>query len=291
MGRHGVRLRRVAGRRHRSHPNGMPPDRGAALDARHLPPASAICTTTASCIATSSRATSSPTKASSRSATTACRSSSRAAAAAGRPRASAPSTTWRRKSPTAATAARSTSTPSASSCYEMLTGRVPFEGESVGEVLMKHLTAEPDLLKLAPALRAVVGRALAKDPNVRFTSVADLARALPSALGVAPGASPHATVSFQPTNPGSPPVFTATAGARPVSPSVQDGEPLYLAACQVVRGVKAWWVHHQFQALAEGCFGAGRARRFWCVPSQFGFRHPLDFCWCTLSIRSGVRYC
>ena len=29
--------------------------------------------------------------------------------------------------------------------FEMLTGRVPFEGESVGEVLMKHLTAEPDL--------------------------------------------------------------------------------------------------------------------------------------------------
>src|SRR6476661_553337 len=29
--------------------------------------------------------------------------------------------------------------------YEMLTGRVPFDGESVGEVLMKHLTAEPDL--------------------------------------------------------------------------------------------------------------------------------------------------
>ena len=29
--------------------------------------------------------------------------------------------------------------------YEMLTGHVPFDGESVGEVLMKHLTAEPDL--------------------------------------------------------------------------------------------------------------------------------------------------
>ena len=36
--------------------------------------------------------------------------------------------------------------------FEMLTGRVPFEGESVGEVLMKHLTAEPDL---SAARRAV----------------------------------------------------------------------------------------------------------------------------------------
>ncbi len=33
--------------------------------------------------------------------------------------------------------------------YEMLTGRVPFEGESVGEVLMKHLTAAPDVSMLA----------------------------------------------------------------------------------------------------------------------------------------------
>ncbi len=36
--------------------------------------------------------------------------------------------------------------------FEMLTGRVPFEGESVGEVLMKHLTAEPDLSVLARAV-------------------------------------------------------------------------------------------------------------------------------------------
>ena len=36
--------------------------------------------------------------------------------------------------------------------FEMLTGHVPFEGESVGEVLMKHLTAEPDLSVLARAL-------------------------------------------------------------------------------------------------------------------------------------------
>ena len=29
--------------------------------------------------------------------------------------------------------------------YEMLTGRVPFDGESAGEILMKHLTSPPDL--------------------------------------------------------------------------------------------------------------------------------------------------
>ena len=48
--------------------------------------------------------------------------------------------------------------------FEMLTGRVPFDGESVGEILMKHLTARPDLSGLAEPFRTIVGKALAKDP-------------------------------------------------------------------------------------------------------------------------------
>ena len=49
--------------------------------------------------------------------------------------------------------------------YEMLTGRVPFEGETVGEVLMKHLTARPDVSMLPEPYRTIVAKALAKDPN------------------------------------------------------------------------------------------------------------------------------
>ncbi len=63
--------------------------------------------------------------------------------------------------------------------YEMLTGEVPFEGESVGEVLMKHLTAEPSLDKVPDGYRQVVARALAKDPTTRFASVAEMVHALP----------------------------------------------------------------------------------------------------------------
>ena len=62
--------------------------------------------------------------------------------------------------------------------YEMLTGRVPFEGESVGEVLMKHLTAKPDLSPLPEPYRWVVGRALEKDPDDRFRSVEEMMAAL-----------------------------------------------------------------------------------------------------------------
>ncbi|NIL96363.1 MAG: protein kinase [Planctomycetales bacterium] len=65
--------------------------------------------------------------------------------------------------------------------YEMLTGRVPFEGESVGEVLMKHLTAQPDVTPLDEPYRSIVRRALAKDPRVRYASATELLADLPSA--------------------------------------------------------------------------------------------------------------
>jgi serine/threonine protein kinase len=63
--------------------------------------------------------------------------------------------------------------------FEMLTGHVPFEGESVGEVLMKHLTAEPDLTALAEPYRGIVERALAKDPDLRLKNVGELVALLP----------------------------------------------------------------------------------------------------------------
>jgi hypothetical protein len=58
--------------------------------------------------------------------------------------------------------------------YEMLTGRVPFEGESVGEVLMKHLTAEPKLDALDEPFRSVVRGAMAKDPERRINNAAEM---------------------------------------------------------------------------------------------------------------------
>ncbi len=58
--------------------------------------------------------------------------------------------------------------------YEMLTGSVPFAGESTGEILMKHLTEPPDLSKIPAQFRAVVGHALEKDPQRRTPGAARL---------------------------------------------------------------------------------------------------------------------
>jgi serine/threonine protein kinase len=60
--------------------------------------------------------------------------------------------------------------------YEMLTGRVPFDGESAGEILMKHLTSPPDLSVLPPQYVNIVGKALAKNPAHRYVSMLEMAK-------------------------------------------------------------------------------------------------------------------
>jgi hypothetical protein len=64
--------------------------------------------------------------------------------------------------------------------YEMLSGRVPFEGESSGEILMKHLTQPPDLSKLPAEFVPIVAKALAKNPAQRYASMAEMGRAIES---------------------------------------------------------------------------------------------------------------
>jgi serine/threonine protein kinase len=66
--------------------------------------------------------------------------------------------------------------------YEMITGRVPFEGETTAEILMKHLTAEPDLSVLPEHLRPVLAAALDKDPDRRISEIEELERRFRNAI-------------------------------------------------------------------------------------------------------------
>jgi len=70
--------------------------------------------------------------------------------------------------------------------YEMLAGRLPFEGDSAVAVALKHLSEPPAPISqwrpdVHPALEAVVMAALAKDPAHRWQSAEDLAAALEAA--------------------------------------------------------------------------------------------------------------
>ena len=76
--------------------------------------------------------------------------------------------------------------------YEMLTGRVPFRGESDVAVAVQHVSAAPPNPRtLAPgvseALACVVMRALSKDPGDRYQTAEDFAAALRQARRVQRG--------------------------------------------------------------------------------------------------------
>jgi TM2 domain-containing membrane protein YozV len=58
--------------------------------------------------------------------------------------------------------------------YEMLTGQVPFLGASPAEILMKHMTAVPDLTNIEEPFARVIRRALAKDPAERYQTVQEM---------------------------------------------------------------------------------------------------------------------
>jgi serine/threonine protein kinase len=62
--------------------------------------------------------------------------------------------------------------------HELLTGRVPFDGESCHEIIVKHLTAVPDLSGVASPYRVTIARCLEKDPQRRFANVGQLMQSL-----------------------------------------------------------------------------------------------------------------
>ncbi len=71
--------------------------------------------------------------------------------------------------------------------YEMLTGKVPFEGETPVSVAMQHIQAAPHPVReLAPdvsaPVEAVVTKSMAKDPKDRYASALLMAQALHAAL-------------------------------------------------------------------------------------------------------------
>ncbi len=66
--------------------------------------------------------------------------------------------------------------------FEMATGQIPFDGESAGEILMKHLTQPPNLSLLPERLRPVISKALAKDPARRQRSTMEFLREFEAAV-------------------------------------------------------------------------------------------------------------
>lgn len=105
--------------------------------------------------------------------------------------------------------------------HELLTGDVPFDGESEGEILMKHLTAIPNLDHVPVELREIIAKALEKNPNKRFSTILEMAKAVEVAILplLHPSGVPSAKVAAVPVKKSN---FASTKPA----PSGDDAVPI-----------------------------------------------------------------
>jgi serine/threonine protein kinase len=112
--------------------------------------------------------------------------------------------------------------------YEMLTGRLPFDGESDGEILMKQMTATPDLSPVPEPFRPIIEKALEKDPRHRFGSISEMAKAVEAANATAtpvtpkPAAAQPPPLQPPPIPKREPPTVVLPVAKRVVPPTRRD---------------------------------------------------------------------
>jgi beta-lactam-binding protein with PASTA domain len=116
--------------------------------------------------------------------------------------------------------------------YELLAGRLPFEGDSAVAIALKHLSEQPEPVSqvrpdVHPAVEAVVMAALAKSPAHRWQTAGDFAEGLEAARSQveASGNGGQSTAAFAPIPlPPAEPVEAVEAGdgaAPPLAPVTQ----------------------------------------------------------------------
>jgi beta-lactam-binding protein with PASTA domain/predicted Ser/Thr protein kinase len=143
--------------------------------------------------------------------------------------------------------------------YEMLTGRVPFEGESAVTIALKQVSEAPVPPSahnpgVPPALEAVVLRALEKDPARRFADADEFIAALEHAgASVAPPLGDR-TQLLQPTGPmvpiPPPGAYTEVAQIDHYGPPTPPPEP-------EDTGGTRWWIAALVGLLVIAALGAG----------------------------------
>jgi serine/threonine protein kinase len=85
--------------------------------------------------------------------------------------------------------------------YEMLAGRIPFEGDTSWTLIFKHINEPPPSIEgIQPAVQAVIDRALAKKPEDRYQSARELAADYMESIGLVSEAS-TLRISLPPSRP------------------------------------------------------------------------------------------
>ncbi len=117
----------------------------------------------------------------------------------------------------------------------MLTGVPPFNGRSAAQLTSQHLKSAPDLSILHPSDRAVVARALSKNPKTRFAScrqfIDELAKrryansSLPKSGGIPEAEAPRARTEFVANIQAPGDSARTLPAAAPLRPPVNAGQP------------------------------------------------------------------
>ncbi|MEO8290651.1 MAG: protein kinase [Gaiellaceae bacterium] len=132
--------------------------------------------------------------------------------------------------------------------YELLAGRPPFTGDSFMAVAMKHLQEPVPSVRehrpdVTPRLDAIVGRALAKRPQDRFSSTEAMMAALEAAIADEAVAHAGLNGATQMTEPAAapplPPPLGPLAEGRERRPSRRHGLPLPLVVVLLAIGTLA----------------------------------------------------
>ena len=167
--------------------------------------------------------------------------------------------------------------------YQCLSGHRPFDGATPIEIAMKHVRDTPRPLPsdIPPPVRAIVDRALAKDPGARWPSasaMAAVARQAASSLITAvqqPAVNASAVNGPQSGGPGlNRPQSGSPALNRPQSGSPASGRPYSSAPSSGAPGQASGQARPPYPPVPRSVSG-GQARGAASVPSaQQPYRHP-----------------
>ena len=143
--------------------------------------------------------------------------------------------------------------------YELLTGTVPFEGESVVAIALRHLSEPPRppsslVSSISPQLDAIVLRALAKDPDQRFADADEFLDALNRARARLRAEDGSRTASFAP-------VVLPAIGAPAPRPGAPGTQMLLPAA--VSYGEPSHWDPNVTSVISGGPPPSRRSSPMW----------------------------
>lgn len=141
--------------------------------------------------------------------------------------------------------------------FEMLSGQPPFSADNPMAVMLKHINDAPPSLRslraeISTAIEAVVMRALAKDPNERYTTALEMADALDEAIqtGIVPKQAaaftePQATLTMghaprSASGTMAAPVAGAAAGTTAIPAQTLGSIPMPEAVPVTLNGVSEW---------------------------------------------------